>query len=197
MMSEGNSDDSSGVNTDASGDGDKSPTVSRDNYEKVLREKRNKDAALAAANARLAEYESKEKEEENARKAGDFAKLEESWKAKLSSVESENKTLKEERIFSKKVSAFSRVLEGKVPTKYLDLVNFDKIELDDSGSPIAASVSKLADDFKKEFPEIFKVSGGVPDTNPKGGGTGKLTVAEWKSLPLKEKKARMHEDEDL
>jgi len=166
-------------------EGDSKPqTVSHDTYSKVLDEAKK-------AKAKLAEFERKEKEREDAKlvETGEYKKL-------LDSRDAENKELKEKLgglegkiADGRKMNAFLGAVTGEVPKQYWNLIDLDGIAVDPAtGMPDEASVKKAADNFEKLFPEVVKkpTKGRLPSDAPQGGG-GKILYKDWLKLPYEEK----------
>lgn len=184
-------------NASGNGTGDeKSPTVTREAFERLLGEKKN-------LGKRLQEVESSFAEIKAQIDAANEAKLlaEKNHETVIGNQRKEIETLKgevgkfrAERTDSKKMGSFLEQV-GALERKFWGLVDLDEIKTDQDGAVDIESVKAYAETFKKTYPEVSggKGSGqGLPNGKPQGGGQS-LTVDQWKQLPLKERKARMAE----
>lgn len=141
------------------------------------------------------------REEERLKKEGQFNVLLEQRESRINELEEKlNATAKEVEsrdtaiVNFKKAGAFERELGGKLKKDaYWNHVDFESIAVNpDTGRIDSHSVKKAADKFLTDFKEL--VDFGNPANLPNGtasGSAGKLTVEQWKQLPLKERKSRM------
>lgn len=172
----------------------KNTVVPRETYEKVLKEKKNRDAELQAAKERLAAFEAQEaaKAEEEARKRGDYETTVKTLKEQILARDKQLSEISEKEVRRNKVAAFVKAFGAPFPEKYGSLVDIDKIELDSDGKVDMQSAISLVDSFKKEYAEIIPKKVSVPTPNPQGSAsTGKITAEEWLKLPYKEQQKRL------
>lgn len=169
----------------------KADAVSHDTFKKVLDEKKS-------IQARLAQYESKEREQ--LAKAGEFETL---WKAEKEEKERVLRESKEQ----KAVFAYSSVAsQFQAEAAKLGCKRPDALEKLVDLNELAKSVGqnyKVDSKVLKEFAEkaakdhdylFVKEAAGFRDAPPTAGKPAQaLTYEEWQKLPLKEKQERMGE----
>jgi hypothetical protein len=190
-------------NSGASGDGgDK--TVSYESHQKLLGEKKKRDAENAELKAKLDARDAADAAaaEEAAKKKGDteaLLKLErdKTARAELKAKEKEDALMEVNSRLERgaKMRAFLGSVNGNVDEAYWSLVNLDGIKMGENGLPDPVSVAATARDFEKNYPLVLKGKDNpktLPGDAPKGGGA-KLTYEEWLKLPTKEAKARLSE----
>jgi len=142
------------------------------------------------------------KEEERLIKEGQFSTLLEQREARISELEGTvEATLGEVKSRDtaitnfKKASAFQTALGGSLKKEaYWNHVDFDKIATNpETGGIDAHSLNMVVSKFTEDFGELvdFGNNPNLPNQTPAGGGSGKLTHAQWKNLPLAERKKRM------
>tara|TARA_R110000868_G_C10972634_1_gene770626 strand:+ start:13193 stop:13843 length:651 start_codon:yes stop_codon:yes gene_type:complete len=140
-------------------------------------------------------------EEEKLIKEGQFSTIIEQREARIKELEDtldntveEVKTRDSAITNFKKASAFERALGGSLKKDaYWNHVDFDKIAINpDNGSIDKASLQTVVSQFTEDYGELvdFGNNPNLPNQTP-GGGSGKLTHAQWVKLPLAEKKKRM------
>lgn len=170
-------------------------TVAYDTYRKVLSEKKRRDEENEKLQAQLKEFENKEKErvEAELKQKGDLQKLLDLKKQEKASIEAK---LKEKETFIEnhmKVQAFKAEIKGIIPEQFERLIDVTKIIIDPStGRPDPVSVANAAREFETSYGVILGKNGKTPLPNEAAAGNvKKLTVAEWKLLPLKEMKEKL------
>lgn len=169
--------------------------VAYETYRKVLSEKKRRDEELEKAQALLKEFQDKEKErvEAELKAKGDLQKLLDLQKQEKQAIElklKEKETLLENKM---KMDAFKAEVKGLIPDQFERLIDVSKIIVDPStGKPDPVSVSLVAREFETNYGVILSSGGKNPLPNEAAnGGARKISVAEWKLLPLKEMKAKM------
>lgn len=159
--------------------------VSRAKYEKA-----RKEAYKAREKLRLLEAAEAKKIEDAQKEQGKYKDLLATREAELEKERAERKA-EREKLFSDVVNhrrekslkdAIGQAIDAKFNVILKDYA--DKIKIDDEGKPDETSAKKLADDFRKQYPELFgsRTSPGAP--NPKGGGDSRLTKEQWKAMPM-------------
>lgn len=187
-----------GNNPSPSGDpADPKQTVAYETHAKLLSEKKKLAEKHTALEAELEELRSKERDRENQEleKNKNYEQLLKNREEELKKSQERLSHYETERLQARKLDAFFKTLGGTLEDKFWSLVDLDKIALDPTTKQVdEMSVAKYVEDYRKTFPETIRKAGGpsMPSDAPKGSG-GVLTVEEWKALPLKEKRARMHE----
>lgn len=173
-------------------------TVAYETFQKVLGEKKARDARLKEVEEKLAGFEKAQLEAEEAklRDQGEFKSLLDKEKTLRLQKEEELNGLKMGLQNSIKRQSLEEKLGGKLKkSEYATFIPFDRISMDPETMRVdEASVSEVAEYFAKEHKELLDFGtrgvtppGGAPKTSPK------LTYESWSKLPLKEQKARMHE----
>lgn len=201
-------------NPDAGGEGDKN-VVAYETYKKVLDQRKSDQDKLKETQARLDALEAEKRTQEDEKTKSKEKELEASgnWKAiledrekKLKDLEKENKRLaKENKGFeshitdAKKISALQQKIGGNLKNpKLYDLIDTSKIALDpESGEIDESSVSAYANEFVKEFKFAIDFGKGsnLPGDAARGSGTS-ISLAEWKKLPVAEKRKRIKDVKD-
>lgn len=211
----GNNPNASGATDTNSNDPSKTPTtppvettketVSYESHQKLLGEKKKRDAENAELKARLDAIEAKAQADavEAATKKGDTEMLlklerEKTAKAELKAKENQDALTDVNSRLERgaKMRAFLGSVNGAVDEQYWPLVNLDGIKINpETGMPDAVTVQAAAREFEKNYPLVLKSKSNpatLPGDAPRGGGA-KLSYEEWLKLPLKEQKARMRE----
>lgn len=158
--------------------------VSLETHRRLLDEKKRAQAQLEQLLA-----EKKARDEEEARKRGDFQKIEEGLKSDLESERQKRKQLEEMFEHGRKLNAVTEAL-GTIESKWLKLLDVSQVAVHpETGEVDMNSVAKVAEAFKKEFPEAMRKPANMPSAQPAGlsQGSGRILESEWKRLPtLKE-----------
>jgi len=166
--------------------GNEGDTVKYGTYKKVLNETKNLRAKHSDAIARLAEYESKEKESAE-KLLIEEKKFDEVLRAKEAEIEETRNLLNQstkQMTDYQKMTGFLQSLGGaKLESDYFQLVELDKIKLDDDGALDQASLAEYANEFKTRHQRLLITpKSDVPANHPGGSGKVGLTVKEWKNL---------------
>ena len=207
----------SGGGDDPSGEVEGQPTpapeekpdvVSRGSYEKLLKEKKNQGDALKSLKSELDNLKASMRKEEEDKLLGEknYAALLEKREERIVElerlVEAKENTIKEYDARwdnGSKIDFFLKAIRkshGEVPKSYWSLIPVDQIVLNpETGVPDEMTVDKAVNTFAEEFPEVIKRGSGPripghPPPNPPKEGNSLIAYADWKKLPLKEKKAR-------
>jgi len=185
--------------TSGKGSEDKSQerSVSYESHRKLLGEKKNLASKLDGALSKLAEYEAEKEAATQAKleEEGRFRELLEEEKRKRQETEDTLNSYKTQVENSVKFNALKSTLGAEIPYKYASILDFSKIKMTDDNVPEEMSVTEMCEFVRKEYPEIViksEAGGNLPNNAPQGN-QGKLSVEEWKKLPLKERKDRMAE----
>lgn len=187
----GNTPDPSGTPADPK------QTVAYETHQKLLGEKKKAAERAAALELELEQFRAKEREREDQEleKQKNYEQLLKNREEELKALKERTAQFETERLQAKKLDAFIKTLGGTLEDKYWSLVDLDKIALDPTTKQVdEMSVAKYVDDYRKTYPETIKRPGApsMPSHAPQGTG-GRLTYEQWTALPLKEKRARMHE----
>lgn len=170
--------------------GEPNDGLSLEKHQKLLDEKKKEKARADALAARLKEYEDKEKlkEEEDAKKRGDFETILKSREEEIAKLKSEVTSYRDTITYSQKMNAVLDAVGTKVEDKWLKLIDADKVVINPSTGEIdQASVNKLVENLKKDWPEMIRMKhGALPSDAPKGNDAGSIKRSEWEKLPTKE-----------
>lgn len=184
--------------TDSSGTGDPKQTVAYETHQKLLGEKKKLGEKLTTIEQELESLRAKERERENAEleKSKNYEQLLRNREEELKKATEKLTTIEVERLEARKLDAFLRTLgTGTLDERYWGLIPIDQIAVDPTTRAVdEMTVAKAVELYRKSYPETIKRANvpGVPSNAPQGA-PGKLTLEEWRGLPLKEKKARMAE----
>lgn len=162
----------------------KKESVAYETHKRLLDERKRDLARL-----RELEQREKEREEAEARKRGDYETLIKSREEALKAKESELAEIKGMISQASKKNAVLEALGGNLDHKWLRLIDVSDVAVNpDTGEVDNFSVAKVAEAFKREFPEALKRSGGLPANAPQGlqGGDGKIPRSEWLKLSPKD-----------
>lgn len=170
--------------------------VSHETYMKVLGEKK-------AASAKLREFEdnAKKAEEERLKKDGDWKGLIEAREVEIAHLRKslEDTSTRFEKLNSRvtngeKLSSVLTALGSDVPSKYFGLIDIDDVTVNpETGVIDELTAKKVADRFKKEYPEVLKknVHPGMMGNGHGNGVVGGNTIkhSDWVKLPYDKQKA--------
>lgn len=147
---------------------------------KLLEEKKKvqqeRDALLAEKRAR---------DEEEARKRGDFETLIKTREAELAKEVEKRKSLEETFERGQKLSAVVEALGGNLEPKWYKLIDVSRVPLNpETGEVDKMAVASLVESLKREWPEMVRSKGSLPANAPQGinGGSGTISRAEWMKL---------------
>jgi hypothetical protein len=171
----------------------KSEFVSREAYEKVLREKKN----LESLKPQLAEYETKIKlaEEEKLKRDGDLqalaemkAKEAEDWKSKFEqsqeSIKANYRMTAVKREFEK-LGADPKAIELLIKS-----VDLGKVQYDES-TQVIIGADEEAKRIKDALPQVFGAQGPRASHDAPNLSSKPLDMESFKKLPLDEQKKRL------
>lgn len=158
--------------------------VNYETHRKVLSEKKVAMEKLEALQAQLAERDRKEMEAR-----GEFQKIAEAEKARADAAEKRARDYEENELVRKKAVALLKSLDNTLPQKYHHMLPVEKVLIDpDTGEVNATSLAALADEFRRDYPEILIPKNGArfPNQAPQSNGAGTIAYEDWKKLPSKE-----------
>jgi hypothetical protein len=194
VVPSGNEPQASGVVPDTVVEGGK---VAYESHLKLLGEKKKVAERAAALELELESLRAKERERENQEleKSKNYEQLLKNREEELKALKDRTAKFENERVQARKLDAFIKTLGGSLEDKYWSLVDLDKIAVDPATNTVdTMSVSRYVDEYRATYPETIKRPAGYTMSSNAPDGSGrKLTIEEWKALPLKDKKARMHE----
>ena len=198
-MTTDNSNDINPVdNPDISKTGDDEDFVKYSTYKKTVNEIKNLKSKHAEAIAKLAEYDSREKEKEQARLREDrkYDELLNQKDQELELTRQElNRKTKDIIDFTKTSAFLSAMGNAKIEQKYYNLIPIDEIKLDESGQIDQDSLVNVVQYFKTEHPRLIVEQRGDLPANKPGNATGaKMSVSQWRALgSSKEMREKFHE----
>jgi hypothetical protein len=173
-------------------------SVKYETYQKSVRQEKSLREKLSTVESQLAEFKTREQEVEEKRLAeqGEYKKLLELERKKRQEFESKVEENERNVLLAHKLNAFKESLPGKglARPEYYDWVDHDSIVIDpDTGIVDQSSVEAAVNKFVQDHHRLLDTSKpGLPNQAPQGQA-GKLTVEQWKALPVKERRARMGE----
>lgn len=153
--------------------------VAKSAYEEVSKDMHRYKSAAKEAAAKAAELEARMKSIEEA-KLVEEKRYEELYSKERDAREKAEQALKntnEHYMKSVKMTALVRELGGNIKTKYLQHAALDEIIVHDDGSLSSESVTKVANKFRQENPELVPAqnAGNINDVAP---GNTPLTTKE-------------------
>lgn len=176
--------------------------VSYETHRKLLSEKKKLDDKIEALakeleNQKLSRDAEEEKKLEEAKNLKGLLELkqrrEKELQDSLEKTRQENTHLKKTFEESLKMDAILSNTTAPIKKKFWQLIETDKIVLDENGKPDLNSVKEVVKAFEEQYPEALDLgrSTQTPATSAGKPGKGTITVEEWARLPLKEKKERL------
>ena len=177
---------------------DRKDFVKYETYKKTLNQEKNLRAKLEQASQELEEFKriEQEREEKTLQEQGEYQKLLEIERKKREEMEQKATQYEQSIMQAHKLNAFKEKLPGRIANPaYYDFVDLEKIVINpDTGEIAEESVQSAVDEFLSSHQRLIVTkSGGLPNQAPTDGSTGKLSLDQWKKLPLKERKERMSE----
>ena len=181
---------------------EKKDNVSYESFDKLLTQRKADLVKMNDLSSKLDAFEKKEveaadlklQEDGKWKEAFDLkTKMIEDKDKKISDLVSERDSFKSSLVDGAKLQAVVDKLPGRVRKKeYLGFVDTSSILIDpDTGVIDDSSVEQVANGFLKDFSELVDIK----DTSKLPGEAGKtakkLSIEDWKRLPLKERKTRM------
>ena len=167
--------------------------VSLDTHRKLLDEKKKIQAKLDE----LAQKD-REREELEAKKRGDYEAILKAREEELAKKNAEIDSIKTMIESAKKTNAIIDALGGNIDSKWHKLLDVSDIAINpDTGEVDQGTVARVAEAFKKEFPEAIRKPGMLPSQAPAGtnGGSGRITETEWKSLKTLKEMSKWRRDQ--
>lgn len=159
----------------------KKETVSYDTHRKLLDEKKKVQQERDALAA-----EKKQREEEEAKKRGDYETLLKTREEELNNYKTKYNSLQNNIVEAQKLTAVLGAAGSPIEQKWHGLIDTSKIAVHpESGEIDQMSVTKVVEDLRKSWPEMFKNPNPakLPADAPQGNGAGKISRAEWLKLP--------------
>lgn len=164
--------------------------------DKVMTEKKNATTKVHDLEAKVADYENKEKERHE-----DYLKKNKKWEdiAKLREVERDESNAKlstmNERIEgATKFNALLDALPGTVEKQYLPLLEAqlkDIVVNPDTGEPDEVSVRQVADKVRETYGRIFDFGDGAKMPNGAPKPHKQVDFSQWDSFSVEDKKTHL------
>jgi len=169
----------------------KNDSVSYDTYSKTLEEAKK-------AKARLKELEAAEQKrnEEELQKRGEFQELLKARESDLERLQSELSTVRRRELDRLKLSSVLDAAGGDIDPKWYQLIEYDAVQVSESGDIDRTSVARVVENFKKSYPEVLRNPNAprLPGNAPQGSGSGnKISRAAWMKLPSAEMRKWKHD----
>ncbi len=158
--------------------------VTYETHRKLLDEKKK-----IAERLTTLESERKAREEDEARKRGDFETLLKTRDEELVRLRGELTTREQRENNARKLAAVLDTVGGEVESKWYSLIDVSSIVLHpETGEIDQMSVTKTVEALRKTWPEMIKNPNPakLPSNAPLGNGAGKISRDEWLKLPSKE-----------
>lgn len=177
---------------------DRKDFVKYETYKKTLNQEKNLRAKLEQASQELEEFKRKEQEleEKTLQEQGEYQKLLELERKKREEMEQKASQYEQSIMQAHKLNAFKEKLPGQIANPaYYDFVDLEKIVINPETGEIAEeSVQSAVDEFLGSHQRLIVTkNSGLPNQAPTDGSAGKLSLDQWRKLPLKERKERMSE----
>lgn len=180
-------------NPNPSGEPNKDEKVEYSTYKKVLTEKKNQSERLRAAEAKIAEFETsqREKDENDLKETNQFKTLYENAKVELKESKDAFKGLSGKLTTAVKIEAFKETIDGDVASKYHGFIDSESIIIDpETGEVDQMSVKSVVEKFKADHSQLITLPTNKTSTNPypkgESGSVDKISYDEWLKLPKEE-----------
>ena len=153
---------------------EKPESVSYDSHQRLLAQRKKDKERADAAEAERDSLKQKIEEAEAAKlkETSQFKTLYETETAKREAAERELSEMTARQIDKAKTDALSKELGSVSKSEYLKFAALAEIEMNSDGTPTADSVKKVANDFRKKYPELLtgKVDSSLPNEAARGNG---------------------------
>ncbi len=174
--------------------GQEGKPVSYETFRELLDQKKKSDQKAKAYDEvakKNREYEEAEKRrvEQAQIEKGEFEKVLSEREKKIQDLEAEKAQVREREINAKKFSSIVRGLGSPVEERWHGLIaqELEDVSADEHGNIDTATVTKVVNKLKSEFPEMVKKAPVAPNGTPPGNNTvGTIKYSEWKKLSDKE-----------
>lgn len=192
-----------GPDASASGTGSNDSQNSAPNdVQAILKKQAELLAELKASKARLKEFQDRDKhrEEEDAKKRGDFELLVKTRDGEIQKLQGELSTYKSRMESASKLAAVLKTAGSDIDSKWFSIIDLSQVALNpETGEIDQMSVAKTVDALRKDWPEMFKKANtpNLPSNAPAGNMAGKISRADWMKLPAKEMAAYANRQEDI
>ena len=162
----------------------KEDMVSYDTYQKVLAEKKKRDAELAEYKA-----DKKSREETELRQKEDWKKIIELRDKELTETKTKLSQLENGVLASVKLDSLLHKLSGSVSQEYFGLFDLDKIAIDPTTNKIdELSLNQYAKEVESKYSKIIEKKGSASIPNNAANGTASPSFDNWGSMSLADKK---------
>lgn len=188
--------DTQGENQEHSGE-TKTDTVDYKTYFKTVNEVKKEREKRRELESKLNEILEGQKkvEEEKLKEQGEYKKLLQSREEELKMLK--NKTLEYEQTLTngQKMSEFMSKLPGKIKRKeYYSFIPVDEIVIDpETGTVDERTLDTAVNSFLENHRDLLDIRKGNSIPHDAGQPKSSLTMEQWKSLPIAEKRKRYNE----
>lgn len=182
---------SSGENTPASGESDK---VAYETYQKALREKKNAQEKLNDLSSKLADYEAKLKEENEAKlkEKEDFKTLLQLREKELGEFKSKYEQTQNAIMEGMKFNAFTKNLSGRLDEAFHPLVDLSSIPIDpNTNLPDETSIKKAAIEFEQKYARVLDKTSSARLPNSAATNSSAATLDAFKAAKTAKEKREM------
>lgn len=174
------------------GEGDKPKVVSYDTYERTVNQEKTLRKKLQETQEKLLLFENEKKsiEEQKLLEEKKHVDVIEQLRREKQEAHEKATRLEQEQKDFRKITAAMGLLQEKgitLESKYLGLLPLDQIQFTDEGTIDHTSVSQAVSLFQKEHPRLTAPAKNFLPSDKTGTSAQKISVEEWKKLPLKEK----------
>ena len=157
--------------------------ISYDAHRKLLDEKKKVQGELSALQS-----EKKAREDAEAARRGDFESLLKARDEELAKERGERQQLQSRITTGLKMNAVIESLGGQIDQKWFQLIDVSEVAQSESGELDQMTVARVAEQLKKQWPEMVKSVNKLPSNAPQGltAAGSKIAESEWKKLKGKD-----------
>lgn len=161
-------------------------SVSYETHSRLLNQKKKADEELE-----VLRNEKKQRDEDDAKKRGDYEALLKSREEELAKVKGDYNALNSRIMDARKLTAVISAAGSPIDPKWHGLIDTSKVLVNpETGDVDNMSATKVIEDLRKQWPEMFAKPSApqLPANAPQGNGAGKISRAEWLKLDSKKMK---------
>jgi hypothetical protein len=162
--------------------------ISYETHRRLLDEKKKLQVEVEEFRARQ-----REAQEAEARKRGEHDLLLKARDEELSKEREARKALEATIVNGQKLNAVIEALGGQVESKWFQIIDVSKVLVNpDTGEIDQMTAAKVAEDIRRQWPEMVRAGAKLPTASPAGNGQNTITRAEWMKLPYAKMKEYKH-----
>lgn len=183
--------------TEGSAEG-KTDYVKHSTYTKAIGEIKTFKSKYRDAQAELNEFREKEKalKEASLLEEKKFQELINSQKSEIEQLRQSNESHVKDKLDFRRLNAAMSVMQQKginLDSQYMGLIPIDEIGISEEGEVDLTSVSNVVDNFQKAHPRLTVPLKGLLPNDSSSASNSKMSVEQWKKLPIAEKKKALEE----